>query len=119
MGGTTRKPIGEFPFQFFSPANGRIEPDDDVIVMGLKKRFDVEAISPKHIVCLGDFLAVEENRSESVQPFDNQLNMRFLVKRLGNLKLTPVFPVLVLDPLDPELIIPVERVRNEPIFQEV
>ena len=86
--------------------------DAQLVVTELQSGFHGPPKSHKHIVCFGNFFAIQKHRGNRVQPVGHQINVLFGQHLLRHLEHGFVFPVALFNPLQVQLVAPVKRIVN-------
>ena len=75
--------------------------------------------APEHIVTLKDSLIVHIYVGECVEPLKNQIDVFVRNHRRIGIKCRPVLPIHKADPLKARVVIPVERIGNQIVVQQI
>ena len=85
----------------------------------LQQRFHRHPPAPEHVVAVQRHLVVYVNIRVGVQPFKNQIHMVVRQSCRVRLKSRSIFPVGQPDPLQPRIIVLIERIWYQPIFEQI
>jgi len=97
-------------------AHGRTERDLQLVgyTVHTQQWFGVPAVLPEHVVGMAQFLAVERDRRQGIQPVADEQDLIFSQHLGCTGKATPVLPIGLGDPLDALLVVSYERIRDAP-----
>ena len=95
-----------------APAHRRFEDHAELIGSGPQPARDVEAPGAEHVVGAAEWLAVERDRRERVQPVEDELGTLLGENVRVRDELAPILPASLRDPLDAQFLVRHERIRD-------